>query len=550
MINIKEEIKKIIGFDCNVEMPKKDNMGDFSVPCFNLTTEENKNPVSIAASLKDQIKLSKYFNKVENMGPYLNFFVNYDVLGEEVLKEIETKKNTYGSNNQGNNEALVIEHTSINPNASPHIGRSRNALIGDFLKRLYKFVNYNVETHYFVNDIGKQIAFLVVGVNKYKNENLSFNEILDLYVKINEEAKTDESIEKEAFEILEKLENGDEEARDLFKSITDMCVKGQTDILGDLDISYDVFTHESDFVFGTEVENILKRLDETGRLKEDETGRYYLDLTGYDIPTKEPVLVLTRANKTSLYPLRDIAYSIYKMNVNEKNNFIVLGEDQITYMKQIAAALDILGYPAPKLTSYSFVLLDGGKMSTRGGTLVLLEDFIKETNNMLKESFDARNILVKDEDINKITGACIKFTMLNVSKDKCVNFNWDKATSFTGESGLYILYSIVRINSILNKNEVKECNIKFNYDIEHKILKDLYNFPNVIDSLLQSNEPAVLTKYIFNLTQKFSKFYEEVNVNNEEDEDLKQSRLKLLQATKTVLTNALEILGISTIDKM
>ena len=202
MINIKEEIKKIMGFDCNVEMPKKDNMGDFSVPCFNLTTEENKNPVSIAVSLKDQIKLSKYFNKVENMGPYLNFFVNYDVLGEEVLKEIEAKKNTYGSKNQGNNEALVIEHTSINPNASPHIGRSRNALIGDFLKRLYKFVNYNVETHYFVNDIGKQIAFLVVGVNKYKNENLSFNEILDLYVKINEEAKTDESIEKEAFEIL------------------------------------------------------------------------------------------------------------------------------------------------------------------------------------------------------------------------------------------------------------------------------------------------------------------------------------------------------------
>lgn len=550
MIDLKSEIKKIINMDVLVEEPKKDGLGDFSVPCFNLNYNDLKNPVEIAKKLKEDIKLTKYFNKVECAGPYLNFYLDYNIVANELINEIVNNKETYGSKNQGNNENLVIEHTSINPNASPHIGRSRNALIGDFLGRLYKFVNYDVQTHYFINDIGKQIAFLVIGVKRYEKENLSFDEILDLYVKINEEAKTDESIEKEAFEILDDLENGNEETRNLFKSITDMCVKGQTDIIGRLDIHYDVFTHESDFVFGNITSDILDRLNKTGRLKEDEIGRYYVDLTGYDIPTKEPVLVLTRANKTSLYPLRDIAYSIYKMKQNEKNNFIVLGEDQITYMKQISACLDILGYESPKLTSYSFVLLDGGKMSTRGGKLVLLEDFINEINKTLKESFNERNIKISDEDINTISSACIKFSMLNVSKDKCVNFNWEKATSFNGESGLYILYNIVRINSILNKNNINKSEFKYDHEIEHKIIKDLYNFPNLVNNLLINNEPATLTKYLFNLTQKFSKFYEEVNVNNEEDETLKNSRINLLMATKIVLTNGLSILGIKTVEKM
>ena len=190
-------------------------------------------------------------------------------------------------------------------------------------------------------------------------------------------------------------------------------------------------------------------------------------------------------------------------------------------------------------------------MSTSGGTVVLVTDFIKAVKETLKNEFSKRGTEVSDDDLITLCNACVKFTMLNVSKNKIVNFNLDSATSFTGESGMYILYSIVRINSILKNNQIELSDeVKFTTDIEKKIVKSLYNFPQVVDELLKSYEPAHLTKYIFNLTQDFSRFYENVNISNEEDVVLKSSRIRLLNSIKTVLENALTILGISTVDKM
>lgn len=551
---IKDRVKDILKTDREVvvEVPPREDMGDFSVQCAPFRDENRKNPVEIANYLAENFSdESEYFRDIKSMGPYLNLCVDYDKLASYVIKDIETKGGQYGSWNQGNGEALLIEHTSINPNAEPHIGRCRNSLIGDFMSNLYKFTGYDVERHYFINDLGKKIALLVIGVEKYGLKDNDFSSILDVYVKISSEVKDDESIEKEAFEYLEKVESGDGKMIEKFKSITDMCVKGQLKIFERLNIHFDVFTHESDYVYNHYLEDILDKIREKGRLKEDELGRYYVDLSGYDIPTKEPVLVLTRSNKTSLYPIKDIAYTMYKIDRNSKNNFIVLGEDQEVYMRQISAVMDILGYRSPELISYSYVLLDGDKMSTSEGTVVLVNDFIKAVEDTLKEEFAKRGTEVGEEDLKNLCNACIKFSMLNVSKKKIVNFNLQNATSFIGESGLYILYSIVRINSILNNNQdgfIGE--IKFNSLIENKIINDLYKFPNLVNDLLRTHEPAHLTKYIFNLTQDFSKFYESININNEKDAVLKSSRIRLLQCVKTVLTNALSILGIEPVDKM
>ncbi len=219
-------------------------------------------------------------------------------------------------------------------------------------------------------------------------------------------------------------------------------------------------------------------------------------------------------------------------------------------MKQISSVLDILGYKSPKLICYSFILLNGGKMATRDGNVVLLEDLIKVLNNSLEEEFKKRKIEVNTDTINTLTDACIKYTILSISKSKIVNFNIDEATSFIGNSGVYILYNIVRINSILKKNEIKNTNIKYDYDIEHKILIQLHEFPSLVNKLLDSTESANLVTYIFNLTKAFSKMYEEINISNEEDEILKSSRLRLIKAVSITLTNALEILGIKTVEKM
>ena len=551
---INKHILKILKVDedkIKIEIPPKDNMGDYSIQCANLRNEEYSNPIEIANLIREKFNDEENnFSLIKVMGPYINFYLNYEKFNAEVIKDIEINDH-YGSLNQGNNEALLIEHTSINPNAEPHIGRCRNSLIGDFMSNLYGFTGYEVERHYFINDIGKKIALLVIGIEEYGLKDGNFSSILDTYVKISNRAKEDESIDQKAFYYLQQVESGNTEMVQKFKDITDICVERQLQIFDTLDIHFDVFTHESDFVYNNYLDNILKRLDKTGRLHEDELGRLYVDLSGYDIPTREPVLVLTRSNKTSLYPMRDIAYTIHKIELNPKNNFIVLGEDQEVYMKQISAVLDILGYKAPKLISYSYVLLDGDKMSTSAGTVVLVTDFMKAVKNTLINEFNKRNSEISVDKLNILVNACIKFTMLNVSKNKIVNFNLENATSFVGESGMYILYSLVRINSILKNNNIELTEeIKFNNEIENKLVKELSLFPEVIDELLTSNEPAHLTKYIFGIAGLFSKFYEQVNISNEVDVVLKSSRIRLLKSTAKVLTNALSILGIKTIDEL
>ena len=359
-------------------------------------------------------------------------------------------------------------------------------MIGDFIYRLYDFVGYNVKRHYFINDLGKKIALLVIGVSRYGLKDDSFSSVLDTYVKISKQAKEDELTEQEAFDLLEKAESGDEETIKMFKDITDKCVGGQMKIFDELDIHFDIFTHESDYVYGHYLSSILKLIDKKGKLHKDELGRCYVDLSGYDIPTKNPVLVLTRSNNTSLYPIKDIAYTIYKMKENSENNIIVLGEDQAVYMSQIAAVMDILGYKAPELVSYSYMLLEGDKMSTSNGTVVLVTDFMREVTNTLNEELLKRKSEISLENLKILRNACIKFTMLNVSRGKIVNFNLNKAVSFTGESGIYILYSLVRINSLLrNCNESLDNDIKFENDIERHLIKKMYEFPELIESLLK-----------------------------------------------------------------
>lgn len=551
---IKDKLLSILEIDENqikIEIPPKNNMGDYSVQCANLRNDKMKNPIEIANFIKANFNDDdNKFSDIKVMGPYVNFYIDYDKFNSQIIKEIETN-DKFGSLNQGKGEKLLIEHTSINPNAEPHIGRCRNSLIGDFMSNLYDFTGYKTERHYFINDIGKKIALLLIGIETYGLKDDSFSSILDTYVKISALAKEDEKIEQKSFDYLKEVETGNTDMIKKFKEITDKCVNGQLKIFSTLNINFDVFTHESDYVYNKYLTDILDKLDKTGRLHEDEFGRKYVDLTGYNIPTREPVLVLTRSNGTSLYPIRDIAYTIHKIELNDKNNFIVLGEDQEVYMQQISAVLDILGYKAPRLICYSYVLLDGDKMSTSGGTVVLVTDFMKAVKETLLNEFKERNTDLSEEKMNILINACIKFSMLNVSKNKIVNFNLKNATSFTGESGMYILYSIARMKSILRNNKItNKSDLKYTSKLENKIIKELSLYPELINSLLVTNEPAHLTKYLFGLTQLFSKFYESINISNEEDEIIKSSNLRMLKCLIHVLESGLNILGISSVDSL
>ena len=550
---IKNEIrKKYIDFEVNFSTSPNVETGHLSIPCFNYAKILKKAPYDIAIELSDLIKQLSFMEKVEVTGGYINCFLKKDILFGTIITEVLNQKEKYGSNQSGHNKTALIEHTSINPNASPHVGRARNAMIGDAIVRLLKFEGYMVEVHYFVNDIGKQIAMLLLGA--MQKEKVTFKDLLDLYVDINNQLKEHPELEKEIFTLLYQLENGDINIRKQFRELVNICIEGQTSILGELGIEYDAFDYESDYLFSERLNEILIELQATGELEEDEEGRYVLNQSKYKLPMKAPYLVLTRKDKTSLYPLRDIAYTIDKVNKKADRNIIILGEDQKLYFKQIAAALDLLGYTAPEAVHYSFVLLSEGKMATRNGTVVLLEDFMKEAYEKASTEIQKRRDSVDEKSAKAIAYGAVKYSILKTSNDKNVTFDWESALSFEGDSGPYLQYSLARIFSILkNCNEISTMEPDYSLLVEKEELElilEIARMNEVIELATRTLSPHVIANYLYGLTQKFSQFYHQHSIIHAPSEEIKNTRLKLILAVKQVIINCFNILGIDYVETM
>jgi len=542
-------LKKEVKVDnIELEVPPNPEMGDYAFPCFVLAKEWKKSPNDIAKELSNKFKPNKLVCEVKVIGPYLNFFVNKNKIAEGTLQKVLKQKDKYGSSNIGKNKKIIVEHTSINPNASPHVGRARNAFIGDSLVKILKFQGYNVETHYFVNDVGKQIAMLVLGSEDKKN--IAFENLLNIYIEINKRIEQEPELEKKVLELLNLLEKGDKKIRKKFEKIVSICVRGQIKILFDLGIRYNVFDYESKYLWNKKTDETLKTLEKTGKLFIDGFNRWVMDQKGYGLGMKMPVLVLTRGDGTSLYPLRDIAYNIEKSN--KGRNIVVLGEDQKLYQEQIAAVLKELEIKAPIVVNYSFVLLQDGKMSTRKGNLVLLEDFMKEAINKASEELRKRYNKVNQKSAKAIAYGAVKFTILRVSPEKNVVFDLNQALSFEGETAPYIQYAYARICSILKK--IKKINMKadlklINKKEEIELIKILANFPDVVNKATNDLRPHLIATYLYALAQKFNEYYH-IHTVLTADKKIKDSRILLISAIKQAIKNGLNLLGIGVLEKM
>ena len=544
-----KSLKKEVKTDIELEVPPKPDMGDYAFPCFSLAKIYKKNPNEIANELSTKIKTNKFITEIKAIGPYLNFFVNKDSLTEGTLIKILKEKDKYGSSNIGKNKKIILEHTSINPNASPHVGRARNALIGDALARVLRFQKYKVEVHYYVNDIGKQIAMLVLASKNKKN--IKFNDLLKIYINIAKKVETNKDLEKNVLNLLYKLENGDKKIINEFKKIVNISVKGQIKILSGLGIKYDKFDYESSYLWSKKTHEALKLLEKTGKFFFDKDNRFVLDEKGFELGMKVPVLVLTRGDGTSLYPLRDIAYAL---DVAQKQKYIVvLGEDQKLYNEQINAALKILEKKTRKAIYYSFVLLDEGKMSTRKGNIVLLEDFmleaLKKAGNELKQRY--KKI---DSKAAKIIGyGALKYAILKVSPEKNVTFNWQQALNFEGETAPYIQYAYARISSIIKKYK-KQLPKKADFSLlnskeEIGLIKKLSAFPQIVEKTGNESRPNIVTNYAYELAKQFNEFYHIHNILKEK-QDIKNARLLLASCVRQTLKNSLNLLGIEVLDRM
>ncbi len=531
------EVKKII------EIPPNSKLGDFSFPCFSIAKRQS--PGNVALKIREKLSVPRAFRKVEVMGPYLNFFLNEKLLAEKVVTEISKQKNKYGSTNIGKGSKILIEHTSINPNASPHVGRSRNAIIGNALVNLHRFQGFKPKVHYFVNDVGKQIAMLVMAAG---NRTPKFNELLELYVKINEKVKKNPELEKKVFDLLFKLENGDNKIRKRFSKIVRTSVKGQTNIIGRLGIKYDVFDYESEYLFNKKTESVLRSLNKTKKVFMDEDSRTVLNLEGYNLPMKNPVFVLTRGDGTSLYGLRDIAYTLDKMN-KSKSNLIVLGEDQKLYHQQICAAMNILNKSAPEAIHYSFVLSKSGKMSTRKGDVILLNDFIDEVYTKIKSEIKRRK-RGKLKNAALIGNSAVIYSFLKVSPEKNVTFDMDNAIRFDGDTGPYLQYTHARIKSLSKMSKTRS---KLNTDIlsesEIELIKKLNQFSSNVNKAFELRKPSIIANYSMELAKLYNSYYSQNRIIST-DKQSTAHRIAISSATRQVLANSLRVMRIEPVDEM
>ncbi|WP_019131632.1 arginine--tRNA ligase [Peptoniphilus obesi] len=574
MINFKDEIIKILDQKLNedkevmtkeeisnaIEVPPTSDMGDYAFPVFSLAKVYRKNPNLISKEIAESIK-SDYFEKVESKSAYINFFINKEKLAQTVIDEVITKGEEFGKEDVGQNKNVVIEYSSPNIAKPFHIGHIRSTVIGDSIKRIYKFLGYNTISYNHLGDYGTQFGMLIVAIKKWGNrEEIAKNpipELLKLYVKINQEVENDQELRDECRSWFAKLEKGDEEAVELWKWIREVSLLEFNRVYKMLDIQYDTYKGESFYSDLMQAE--VDQLKKSGALVESE-GAQIVDLSKYDLP----VALIIKSDGSTIYITRDIAAAHYRHEEHKPyKNIYVVGSQQTLHFQQLKAILKEMGYDwSDEIVHVPFgmVSLEDGTLSTRKGRVVYLEDVLNKATEKVKEILSQREeergqkIENKDELAAQVGIGAIKFQELFNQRIKDYMFSWDKTLSFDGETGPYVQYAHARIASLLEKGGFDK-NAEVDYKLlksedEHEIIKTLYNFTNVVIDAHEKYEPYFITRYVGDLARLFNRYYGHTQIITDEDSVLKNTRLMLCYGVKNVLKEGLYLLGIQAPEKM
>lgn len=566
MINFKEEVVKLIsdiveGIDRQeieslVETPPSYDMGDYAFPCFKLAKIFRKAPNLIAEEIANKIGGNEFFEKVQNIGPYVNFFINKQTLTRLVLEDVIDKSDRYGSSNIGGNKKVIVEFSSPNIAKPFHIGHIRSTVIGHSLYRIYKFLGFDTIAINHLGDYGTQFGMLISAFKKWGDleviEADPINELLKLYVKFNAEAEIDSSLRDEARMWFKKLEDGNEEAVQLWKWMREVSLKEFNRVYDMLGIKYDSYAGES--FYSDKMPRVVEELEEKKLLKKSE-GAEIVDLEPFGMP---PALI-KKSDGSTLYITRDIAAAIYrKEHYDFAKNIYVVGSQQILHFKQWKKVIELMGYDWSENcihVPFGMVSLEEGTMSTRKGRVVFLEDVLRKAVEKTLEIINERNPgLENKEEVAKQVGiGAVVFQELFNGRIKDYVFSWDKTLSFEGETGPYVQYSHARANSLLEKGKFNsDDEVDFSLlktDEEINIIRLLYDFPNSIIAAMEKNEPSFVTRHIVELAKAFNKFYHNCPILSEEEE-IKKARLSIVYAVKTTIRTGLYLLGIEAPSKM
>lgn len=545
--------------DFEVEIPPS-GIADFAVPCFPLAKVMKRSPIQIAEELSTEMAEMNLISKVWAERGYLNFKLDESKLVDITLREIMDSMEDYGRSAPRDGKYL-LEHTSVNPTGPIHVGRARNPLIGDTLARCLRFRGYDVTTEYYVNDVGKQVVLLTWGLENLTEENVPPNgmekddhRLVGYYRKANQLMESDPKVGMEISEMLRRFEAGDQEVIERVRRTAERMLGGLLESLDQVGVRLDSFAWESEFIKDGTAREVVEKL-KASEYSQEEDGAHYLDLEEFGVHGKDTRWFFTRNDGTTLYTTRDLAYHLNKFS-RADHLINVLGEDQKLGMQQLASALTIMGEKRkPENVFYSFVSLPEGKMSTRKGMVVNLDDLIEEAEARALEEVRKRRTDLTEERMEEIARAigpgAIRYNIIRVQSEKQLVFRWEEALNFEGNSAPFLQYSHARSCSILRKagdhrSVIEPSLLTDPYEI--RLVKVLARFPEVMDECAEKRRIHLLPSYGQEVASAFNQFYAYVPVlRSGENRD---SRLTLVEATMWVLKNVLTNLGIVAPEEM
>ncbi len=537
-----------------IEVPPTNELGDFALPCFKLAKILRKSPVAIAEDFKNSFVTDDVISEVSAVNGYLNFKVNRTGKTKTLLTEILDMGDAYGSSIIGNGKTVCIDYSSVNIAKPFHIGHLSTTVIGSSLCKIFRFLGYKVVGINHLGDYGTQFGKLIVAFKKWSSYDAvvegRLKELTRIYVKFHDEAEKDPSLDDEARRYFKLIEDGDKEANELFELFKKITLEEVGKIYDQLNVTFDSYAGES--FYNDKMQPIVDELEAKGILKKSE-GASIVDLEEYGMP---PCLIL-KADGSSLYATRDLAAAVYRKNTYDFYKCLyVVAYQQNLHFKQFFKVLDLMGKDWAKdmvHVAYGMVSLEDGAMSTRHGKVVLLEDVIAKTVEKARAVIENKNPDLSDKDkIAKAVGTgAVIFGALQNNKIKDIVFSIDKVLNFDGETCPYVQYTVARCNSVLERSGdfTFDGNIPEMSTYEYDLVASLALFKDVVVSSADKYEPSFITRYALDLASAFNKFYINCKIIGSSD-DVKTFRLALVKSTKTVLTNALTLLGIETVEKM
>lgn len=563
MVDIKKKIASLIEKEINIDVynnikeiedPTK---GDYAFPCFSLSKELHKSPVDISNELAFSIK-DDILEKVESVNGYLNFFINKEYLTKEVLTEYTNNKDNYGK--EDHKETVLVEYSSPNIAKPFHIGHMRTTLIGHALYNIYKYLGYNTIGINHLGDYGTQFGKLIEGYKLWGNEyDLSIDPIdklVEIYVRINELCSEDEEVLNRCRENFKLLEEGDEYCTNLWQKFKDLSIEEFDKTYDRLNIKFDSLKGEASYV--ENIDEVINLLDKNNKLEVSEGATIVnLEDDGIDTPC-----IVKKSDGSSIYASRDLAAILYRARTYDFDKCIyVTGYEQELHFKQVFAVakyLDLNKKYTDGLThvSYGLYSLKEGKMSTRKGNFIKLDDVLDASINKAKEIIMEKNPDLDniDEVAKKVGIGAVVFSDLYNSRVKDEIFDLDEMLKFQGETSPYIQYMYVRIQSILRKNdkEVLLNDVKYdklNDGLSYELIKLIYDFNNVLNDVISKNEPYFLSRYLIKLATTYSEYYNNYKILSD-DIDERNSRIYLIKVVADILNKGCNLLGIEMPEKM